>query len=176
MSTSKATPAKQSSSASPAQELKQLRQLIFGDAESKLVEHLGLLRKELRQEVSDLKVSLSAQLEQSKTESLKRFDELEDKLNTIDREHDQNGSSLKAELDTLRVEHDSLVTTSEAEFKSVDEALTNETQILSDTLDKKVSTLSKKLESVSTELSSSKTDRKTLAGLLATMATNLEDG
>ncbi|MEL7400068.1 MAG: hypothetical protein AAFN68_05785 [Pseudomonadota bacterium] len=57
----------------------------------------------------------------------------------------------------------------------MDEALGNEAQMLSDSIDKKVARLTSKLDNVSNELSSSKTDRKTLAHLLATMATNLED-
>lgn len=61
------------------------------------------------------------------------------------------------------------------DFKNIEQALDNESQSLSRNFNVQLEQLKSHLESVSNELSSSKTDRKTLAKLLATMATNLED-
>ena len=66
-------------------------------------------------------------------------------------------------------------TATQQDFKAMEQALDSGSQTLSHNFNEQLDQLKTHLESVSKELSSSKTDRKTLAKLLATMATNLED-
>lgn len=166
---------KETSPLTPAQELKQLRHIVFGAAEDQLLSQLKELQKQLSDGLKNLNKELSNKLDSHQVATQQSLDDLADRLNSIDRQHDENEAALKSELEALNSEHDSLVASTQKEFKSMDEALGNEAQMLSDSIEKKVARLTQKLDSVSKELSSSKTDRKTLANLLATMATNLED-
>ena len=67
------------------------------------------------------------------------------------------------------------VSATQQEFKEVIQSLDNESNSLANSFDEQLKQLKIHLDKVSNELSSSKTDRKTLARLLATMATNLEN-
>ena len=75
----------------------------------------------------------------------------------------------------LSSEHEMFASATQQDFKNIEQALDTESQSLTRNFNDELAQLKVHLESVSNDLTSSKTDRKTLAKLLATMATNLED-
>ena len=119
--------------------------------------------------------SFNDQLAQIQESVNQRFSELEQKLQLFDKNHDDNEASIEKNLASLSSEHEMFASATQQDFKNIEQALDNESQSLSRNFNDQLEQLKTHLESVSNELSSSKTDRKTLAKLLATMATNLED-
>ena len=105
----------------------------------------------------------------------KRFTELEQKLQLFDKNHDDNEASIEKNLASLSSEHEMFTSATQQDFKNIEQASDHESQLLTGNFNEQLEQLKTHLEAVSNELSSSKTDRKTLAKLLATMATNLED-
>ena len=93
----------------------------------------------------------------------------------FDKTHDEHEASLQKDLTTLASEHEILATATQQDFKSMEQSLDSESNSLENNFNEQLEQLKTHLEHVSKELSSSKTDRKTLAKLLATMATNLEN-
>jgi hypothetical protein len=148
-------------------ELDQLRQIVFGAAEQQLKQQIASTR-------SDLEHALSKQ-NSSFNDRLTQMQESINQLQLADKSHDDNEASIEKNLASLSSEHEMFASTTLQDFKNIEQALDNESQSLTRNFNDQLEQLKTHLESVSKELSSSKTDRKTLAKLLATMATNLED-
>jgi chromosome segregation ATPase len=104
-----------------------------------------------------------------------QFADVEQRIQHLDKTHDENELVIQKDLASLASEHEMFASTTLQDFKNIEQALDNESQSLTRNFNDQLEQLKTHLESVSKELSSSKTDRKTLAKLLATMATNLED-
>lgn len=83
--------------------------------------------------------------------------------------------ALRKDLASLASEHEMFATATQQDLKQLEDSLDNESNTLASNFNQQMVELKAHLEKVSNELTSSKTDRKTLAKLLAAMATNLED-
>ena len=164
-----------STASSATQELSQLRQIVFGEAQAALEQQIVNLQRALDQGLSSLHAEFSDKLAKLQEASDKGFAEAEDRLQYVDKQHDNNEQQLQNAIDSLATEQDSFSIATERRLQELDDALDHEASRLSDEFKKQISALKTELEKVSLELHSSKTDRKTLAKLLATMATNLED-
>lgn len=162
-------------STEPLNELDQLRQIVFGVAEQKLKEQITSTHHELEHALKAQNVSFTNQLAKMQTDINQRFSDLEQQLQRSDKSHDDNETSIQKDLANLASEHEMFATATQHDFKNIEQSLDNESQTLTNNFNEQLEQLKTHLESVSKELSSSKTDRKTLAKLLATMATNLED-
>ena len=156
-------------------ELDQLRQIVFGAASTKLSDQIALLRSDMEKALSTQQQKFSDNLASLKENVEQQFSEVENKLQFIDSSHDENEANLQKSIDSLASEHEMFATATQQDFKNIEEALGSESSSLSSNFNEQLEQLKSHLEDVSKELSSSKTDRKTLARLLATMATNLED-
>lgn len=160
---------------SPIDELSQLRAIVFGVAEQKLIEQITKLRSDMEQSVSSLDKSLSNKISELNQNVELKFTEIDKRITFMDKAHDDNESNIQKSLDNLYSEHELFASATQQDFKEINESLGNESHNLTLNFDQQLKELKAHLEKVSNELSSSKTDRKTLARLLATMATNLED-
>lgn len=156
-------------------ELDQLRQIVFGAAEQQLKQQIASTRSDLEHALSKQNSSFNDRLTQMQESINQRFSNLEQQLQLADKSHDDNEASIEKNLASLSSEHEIFASTTLQDFKNIEQALDNESQSLTRNFNDQLEQLKTHLESVSKELSSSKTDRKTLAKLLATMATNLED-
>jgi hypothetical protein len=156
-------------------ELDQLRQIVFGDAQQQLITQLTTLRSDIEQALDAHDKKFSVRLDKMQKDVSQQFEELNNQLHSVDKIHDEHEASIQKEHESLISEHEMFAATTQQDLKSIEQSLNNESSSLSNTFNEQLEQLKNHLEEVSKELSSSKTDRKTLARLLATMATNLEN-
>lgn len=161
---------------SPATELAHLRQIVFGDAQKGLEQKIEQLGKALQAQLKQHEQQTARQFTQLQNALESHVDQLEDKLLNADKGQDAKAN----ELFTLNKNLSS-------ELEMVEAANKQENDELHIRIDQDIATLSSKfseqlkealaqLTRVSNELNASKTDRKTLAKLLSTVASNLETG
>tara|TARA_R100000687_G_scaffold46643_2_gene37527 strand:- start:7696 stop:8310 length:615 start_codon:yes stop_codon:yes gene_type:complete len=161
---------------SPAAELAHLRQIVFGDAQKGLEQKIEQLGKALQAQLKQHEQQTARQFTQLQNALESHVDQLEDKLLNADKGQDAKAN----ELFTLNKNLSS-------ELEMVEAANKQENDELHKRIDQDIATLSNKfseqlkealaqLTQVSNELNASKTDRKTLAKLLSTVASNLETG
>jgi hypothetical protein len=155
-------------------ELESLRHIVFGAAQSDIERRISLLEQHTEDSFNKMQLLLEKNTQSLQTAMGEGFKQLEDKLALADQGQDEKA----AELNTYANKISSELEMAEANSKQ-------ENDELHDRLDKEIKTLTvkftdqlnqalEKLTQVSSELNSSKTDRKTLAKLLATVASNLE--
>lgn len=164
-----------SAEVAPIDELSQLRTIVFGAAEHKLIEKITTLQTDMEQSVNKLEQCLSTKISEFQQHVELKFTEMDKRINSIDKAHDDNEATIQKSLNNLYSEHEMFASTTQQDFKDINQALDNESNNLTISFDQQLTQLKTHLEKVSNALSSSKADRKTLAKLLATMATNLED-
>lgn len=155
--------------------LDQLRQIVFGDAQQQLISQISILRGDMEQALKTQDQKFSMRLDKMQADINQQLDDLDKRLNFVDKMHDEVEVSIQKEHASLMSEHEMFAAATQQDFKNIEQALNSESTSLSISFNEQLEQLKKHLEDVSKELSSSKTDRKTLAKLLATMATNLED-
>jgi len=160
---------------SPEDELEQLRHIVFGAARQQLTEYITAIHNELKASLNTLEQKFTARLDKMQENIEQQFSQLDHRIQLLDKIHDDTEADLQKSLEGLASEHEMLAAATEQDFKKADQSLNDETASLTHSFNEKLKQLEAHLEDVSKELSSSKTDRKTLAKLLATMATNLED-
>lgn len=159
----------------PEDELEQLRQIVFGAAQQRLVTQVSSIHKELKDALSAQEQKFSNHLDKLQQSIEQQFSQMDHRIQLLDKTHDNTEADIQKSLAGLASEHETFAATTEQDFKEMDKSLNNESNLLTNSFNEKLEQLDAHLEEVSKELSSSKTDRKTLAKLLATMATNLED-
>lgn len=169
------TPPKDQPVDNPASELDQLRQIVFGDAQAKLIAELATLRSDMNIAIETQAETFSNELSTFKAKTEQQLLAIEKHIQHVDKTHDENEAQLTTDIARLASEHEMFASATQQDFKQAEQALHDESSTLSNELNERITQLQNHLEDVSKELKSSKTDRKTLARLLATMATNLED-
>ena len=156
-------------------ELEQLRQLIFGDAQQQLITQITTMRHELEKALQTQEQSFSERLSKMKDNMEQQFSNIDQRILFLDKTHDEHEANLQKDLTHLTSEHEMFVSVTQQDFKNMEQSLDSESNSLASNFHEQLEQLKAHLDDVSKDLSSSKTDRKTLAKLLATMATNLED-
>lgn len=156
-------------------ELDQLRQIVFGDAQQQLIIQISTLRSDMEKALKTQEQRFSDRLTNMQANITQQFSSVDERIQLLDKTHEDNEASIQKDLESLASEHEMFATSTQHEFKNVEQSLDTESNALLSNFSEQIEQLKTHLEQVSKELSSSKTDRKTLAKLLATMATNLED-
>jgi hypothetical protein len=175
MSNNKNVKKDESKNTTPVDELQQLRTIVFGNAEQQLKEKISSIHAEMQRALNLQNESFNAHLSNFQQVTEQRFTELEQRLSRSNKTHEDNESVIQKDLANLASEHEMFATSTQQDFKSIEQSLNSESDSLNQSFNEQIEQLKSHLEGVSKELSSSKTDRKTLAKLLSTMATNLED-
>ncbi|GAA5142461.1 hypothetical protein [Thalassotalea piscium] len=155
-------------------ELSQLRSIVFGAAEQSIYENITALSNKVDASLNALDTKFSDHIIRAQQVIDNQLNELDKRLSFIDKSHDDNEEMLKKDLKHLTSEHEIFATATQKDFTELNQSLDSESAALSANFHEQLEQLKAHLDEVSNELSSSKTDRKTLAKLLATMATNLE--
>jgi hypothetical protein len=154
-------------------DLESLRNIIFGAAKSDIELRISALEQHTEDSFKKMQLVIEKNTQSLQVTMRESFNQLEDKLALADQGHDEKAAELNIYADKISSE----LEMAEANNKQENDDLHNR-------LDKEISTLTikfteqlnqalEKLTQVSSELNSSKTDRKTLAKLLATVASNL---
>ena len=159
----------------PVNELDQLRQIVFGVAEQQLQKQIATTRSDMEQALNLQNINFTNRLDKMQDNITERFADIEQQIQHSDKTHDDNELVIQKDLANLASEHEMFAAATQQDFKTMEQSLDSGSQTLSHNFNEQLEQLKTHLETVSNALSSSKTDRKTLAKLLATMAINLED-
>lgn len=170
----KLSPDDQAALHDPNAELSALRDILFGQAQQQIRQRLAEIEQTMLDKFEAINHSIDKQFTelQNKIEQTNRHHDAQ--LATFNSTHEDAEASLKAFADKLASDIEMTDTNSRQEADEIHKRIEQELQSLTEKYDRKFIETLAKLDSVTTELSSSKTDRKTLAHLLATMAVNLE--
>ncbi|MBU2976620.1 hypothetical protein [Alteromonas sp. C1M14] len=154
-------------------ELGQLREILFGQSNRDFQHQLDQLSARVEQHIQQLSSQLDEQVKQLNSTIDSRFDTLSKQLSEDSQQHQQNQGELKALHDTLKSELEMAEASAHDETGKLDTRLKKEMDELESMFNQRHQALLERLQQVTAELSTSKTDRKTLANLLSTMASNL---
>lgn len=156
-------------------ELSQLRAIVFGAAEDKFLAQLSTLRADMESSVDALSQQFAKKISDFQQNNEDKHAEIDKRISFVDKAHDDNENNIQKSLDNLYSEHEMFANTTQLDIKNLNQSIDNESSMITSNFSQQLDQLKTHLEEVSKELTTSKTDRKTLAKLLATMATNLED-
>ena len=120
--------------------------------------------------------NLMKQAQQMQAKMEDGFNSLEDKLAITDQGHEQKSAELNAYADKISTALEMAESNSKQENDELHDRLDKEIKQLTAHFSEQLELALAKLNQVSSELNSSKTDRKTLAKLLASVASDLETG
>ncbi|MDU0353628.1 hypothetical protein RS130_06515 [Paraglaciecola aquimarina] len=157
-------------------ELDSLRQIVFGAAQDNIEKRINALEQQTHNSFQRMEKLLekNMQIMQSKMED--GFNNLEDKLALADQGQDQKASELNAYADRISSAYEMAEANSKQENDELHNRLDKEIRNLNNNFTEQLNQALAKLNQVSSDLNSSKTDRKTLAKLLASVANDLETG
>ncbi|MGQ8365581.1 hypothetical protein [Glaciecola sp. 1036] len=160
----------------PLNDLEQLRLIVFGAAKQELDAKIEQLNQRLTDEMSKLQTHFS---EQFSLVQQNMADNQADLLLKLSQSNEIQESNKQAFLDTtnsLSSQLEMAENAAQDDAQQLHKRLDEEVNQLQGELKDAVERLMAKLDSVTNELTTSKTDRKTLAQLLANVANNLEAG
>lgn len=155
-------------------ELDSLRDIVFGSAKKDLENQLLQLQENLTTNLQQLEKKIDKSLQDLTKSINERFDQSDDRLTETSNDHGNKEDELMAYCEKLSSELEIADTNNRNENDELHNRLDKELDTLNKDFKAKFDETLKKLNQMTGELNSSKTDRKTLAKLLATMATNLE--
>jgi DNA repair exonuclease SbcCD ATPase subunit len=155
-------------------ELDQLRDIVFGVAKAGLEEHMRQLAETMQQTFHKTEQDYTTKITRLQAELDEKLHQLDDKLGQVDRQHDEKSAELSTYADKISSELEMAEAASKQDSDDIHNRIDKEIAALGNKFSTQLSEALAKLNQVSSELNSSKTDRKTLAKLLATVASNLE--
>jgi len=158
--------------------LSQLREIVFGQSQRDLQHAIATLQQTVQNELSEFRSHHETVTQQLHASIEQLSQTLSEKLDTVNHYHEEKQNQLASELDkavkTLSSEIEMTDSAGKDDTQELHNRVDSEIRDLTSHMDQQFSELLAKLDAVTQELSSSKTDRKTLAKLLSTMAVNLE--
>lgn len=175
MADKKVAPTKQNENdLSVPSELESLRAIVFGAAKSEIDERINQLEQTMLNRFEQAERNLTKQVEQIQLSLNQAVIKLDQRIGTVDQQQDERAVELKVFADKLASELEMTDASGKQDNDELHSRLDKEVQALTEKYDTKLAEALEKLNQVTQELGSTKTDRKTLAKLLATVASNLE--
>ena len=165
---------KETAKTAETSELEQLRDIVFGVAKAGLEEHLRQLEHSMRQTFNKTEQDFTNKISKLQAELEEKLHQLNEKLQQVDQQHDDKSAELSAYADKISSELEMAEAASKQDSDDIHTRVDNEIAALGKKFTMQLNDALAKLNQVSSELNSSKTDRKTLAKLLSTVASNLE--
>lgn len=163
----------QSGPAKPS-ELDTLRDIVFGAAKAEIDERINQLEQTMLNSFKQSEQSLVKHVEQINVSIEDNVHKLEDNLAKVDQQQETRSSELNAYADKLASELEMSDASGKQDADELHARIDKEVKALTEKYDARFAEALEKLNQVTNELGSTKTDRKTLAKLLATVASNLE--
>lgn len=157
-------------------ELNTLREIVFGAAKNDLEQRITALEQKTEQNFQKMGGLIEKNSQTIKDAMQQGFEQLEDKLAIADKGQDEKAAELNAYANRLSSELEMAEANNKQENDELHQRVDKEIQALTQKFTDQLNQALEKLTQVSNELNTSKTDRKTLAKLLATVASNLETG
>lgn len=155
-------------------ELQSLRHIVFGEAKSAIEQRISALEQHTEESFQKMQQAAEKNTQILQTAMRDGFNQLEDKLAIADQGQEAKTAELHTYADKISSELEMAEANSKQENDDLHHRLDKEIQALTVKFTAQLNQALEKLTQVSSELNSSKTDRKTLAKLLATVASNLE--
>ena len=175
MADKKNTADKNSNSKAPStSELDTLRDIVFGAAKTQLDERINSLEQTMLASFKQAEQSLLKHVQQITENIEDNVHKLSDTIDKVDHQQEERSTELNTYADKISSELEMAEANSKQEDDELHSRIDKEVKLLTEKYDAKFAEALEKLNQVTEELGSSKTDRKTLAKLLATVATNLE--
>ncbi|MEP0176675.1 MAG: hypothetical protein ABJH28_17235 [Paraglaciecola sp.] len=160
----------------PVSELDSLRNIVFGAAKSEIEQRISALEQQTLDSFKKMELLIEKNAKSLNASMQDGFNQLEDKLALADQGQEQKSAELNAYADKISSELEMAETSSKQETDELHKRIDTEVNELTIKFNHQLEEALAKLTQVSSELNSTKTDRKTLAKLLATVASNLETG
>lgn len=155
-------------------ELDTLRDIVFGAAKADLDMRINQLEQTMLSSFKQAEETLLKHVAQITNNIEDNVHKLEDNLGKVDQQQEERSAELNAYADKIASELEMSDASGKQEADDLHARIDKEVKLLTDKYDAKFAEALEKLNQVTAELGSTKTDRKTLAKLLATVATNLE--
>jgi len=162
-------------SVKPAEQLTAIRDLLFGEQVSALEQAIQNQSNSLNQRLDNLEALIaknSAEFSRQLSEASKA---IKSDLENNRLEHVSQEGILEEKLEVLNGQFENFQQATEKDFTESHNALTKSSKELTKSINTEVDKLAKQIEKASSELSTNKADRKTLASLLESMASNLTE-
>lgn len=155
-------------------ELDQLRNIVFGSAKADLEARMYELQVEMQAGFEQAAKMLKSQMEDIHAALQESTSSLEDRIGQVDSHYDYKTSEIEKNSDKLSETIEVNNASGGQDVDGLHKRIDREVLDLTDRFTQKNDQTIDLLNQMKQELSSSKTDRKTLAKLLATVASNLE--
>ena len=162
------------SSESTLSELEQLRFIVFGEAKKSIENRIDVVHSELQSAIDRLREHQLNQFSEMQSQFDNALEALDQKLQSIDSHHEENHNTMVKANETLNTELEMAESSGKDDADALHDRIDKEMAAITANFDAKYAEAMEKLSKVTHELTDTKTDRKTLARLLATMASNLE--
>ncbi|BFT31453.1 hypothetical protein D210916BOD24_26290 [Alteromonas sp. D210916BOD_24] len=159
--------------ANSTDELSQLREILFGQTNRAFRADLSALEAQVEAKFSKLNAHLDKQFSDIRKLIEEQIAGLADQLASSNDSHESAQAHLQNTTDKLQSELEIAETTAKNDNDALEAHVVKELESLDNLFSKRHKELLERLQQVTSELSESKTDRKTLANLLSTMASNL---
>ena len=155
-------------------ELASLRHIVFGAAKADIEQQLQALSQRTNEHFQKLEQHTAQQFKNVQAAMDDGFQQLAQQLALADQAQDQKAAELNTYADKLSSELELADANNKQENDELHNRLDKEIALLTEKFNEQLNQALAKLNQVSNELNANKTDRKTLAKLLSTVATNLE--
>ncbi|MDO6568194.1 hypothetical protein Q4561_14065 [Alteromonas sp. 1_MG-2023] len=156
-----------------ADELTQLREILFGQTNRAFKADLASLESRINDNFATLNNQLEVQFNDIRKLIDNQVQDLSQKLEGSNNANNNVQNQLKATTDKLQSELEIAETSAKNDNDTLEAHVVKELDSLESVFSKRHQELLERLQQVTSELSETKTDRKTLANLLSTMASNL---
>lgn len=158
--------------------LAQLQDIVFGEAQRAMTQKIDDLAATFNQHISQLKEAHQVSVSSLQSSITQLEKSILNKLNESNQAFDKKTQDLQQDIASTKTQLSSEIemtdTSGKEDIEAVHSRIDQELRDINALLNEYKAQTLEKLSDVNNELNSSKTDRKTLAKLLATMATNLE--
>ncbi|NQZ32630.1 MAG: hypothetical protein HRU06_15285 [Oceanospirillaceae bacterium] len=160
---------------SSALELDQLRNIVFGAAKTDLEAQINKMRSDMQANFQSIAKSQQQQIEKMQAALEDNVNKLDERITEVDNTYENKTSQLTDDTNQLTTELETIDINSRQQDDEIRKKLEDETEQLTTYFTKQHHQTIELLNQVKKDLNSSKTDRKTLAKLLATVVSNLEN-
>ena len=157
-------------------ELASLRQIVFGAAKADIEQQIQALNQRTAEHFQKLEQQMAQHVKNLQSAMDDGLQQLSQQLALADQGQDQKAAELNAYADKLSSELEMADANNKQENDELHSRLDKEIALLTTKFNEQLNQALAKLNQVSNDLNANKTDRKTLAKLLSTVANNLEIG
>ncbi|WP_144394268.1 hypothetical protein [Pleionea sediminis] len=157
----------------PVEQLSSIRKLLFGEDVARLELALEQQRKYMDTQLKKMEDLIKSTGSQLESQIKSAVSDIQGSLDSIHTEHSQKETRLERKLQDVGKRLTEFKSNTKTDLSEAHKELDQISKKIYKSLDKEVKQLTLKIDNTSKELSSNKADRKTLATLLESMATNL---